>query len=128
MALGDEFPFELANTSDFTVVRPNFSDDYGDETGTPATVVENVSAIVVPTLQSGVGGGSVLTREVGIEELSERQYAILPPTIAALPREKDVASWTDVFGARQDQEVISSQRLSGIDGYESVILILGHRT
>ena len=122
MALGDQFPTELVNTTDFAIERPGFNANWSDDVGVPTSILSGVSAIVVPQ------GGSLLTRDVSGQEVATQELAILPPNIISIPEEKDRATWTDVFGVRQDREVVSVQRLSGIDGYESVVLSLGHRT
>ena len=122
MALGDCFPTELINTTDLEITRPTFSEDYSDETGTPAVIGTGLSAIVVPSRLA-------FTREVDAEETTQLSDVILDPiTAPAGILVKDVVSWTDFYGVITDAEVQEIERISGVDGLEAVVLKVGRRS
>ena len=123
MALGDEFPTSLINTTDLKILRHAFSDDWSDEsTSTATTIGENLEAIVVPSRR-------VFTREVSAEETSRLSDVILrPDTAPADIRIKDHVQWTDFYGAITDAEVQEIERVSGVPGLESIILKVGRRS
>ncbi len=123
MALGDCFPAELINTTNLKILRHTFSDDYSDEsTTTAATIGENLEAIVVPSRRA-------FTREVDAEEDTRLSDVILRPDKApAGIQTKDHVQWTDFYGTITDAEVQEIERVSGVDGLESIILKVGRRS
>ena len=123
MALGDCFPAELINTTNLKILRHTFSDDYSDETTTTAiTIGENLEAIVVPVRLA-------FTREVDAEATTRLADVILRPDKApANIAIKDFVQWTDFYGTITDAEVQEIERVSGVDGLESIVLKVGRRS
>lgn len=122
MALGDCFPTELINTTDLSIRRATFDDEWSDETAAAELVLgQNLSAIVVPARR-------VLTRDVDLEEDTRLADVILSPLEApAGIQQKDIVRWTDFYGEITDAEVEEIERVSGVDGLESVVLRVGRR-
>ncbi len=122
MALGDCFPTELINTTDLSIERFAYSDDYSDESGTPTVIGSGLSAIVVPSRLA-------FTREVDAEETTRLADVILDPiTAPADIQQKDVVEWTDFYGTITDAEVQEIERVSGVDGLEFIVLKVGRRS
>lgn len=122
MALGDCFPTDLVNVDDFTITRPTSTGRWGDDSsGTPATILGPVDAIVIRKTD--------LIRGVDGEELSLQADAYLDPTTPGLAdvRQKDRAAWSDFVGASSNEEVQVVEPSSGVDGLEHVRIRLGRR-
>ena len=121
MSLGDCFPSELINTTNLSIVRRTFSDDWSDETGASTTIAEGLSAIVVPSRRA-------FTRTVDDESSTQLSDVILDPrTAPAGIQMKDLVTWTDFYGVVTDAEVEEIERVSGVAGLESVVLKVGRR-
>ena len=122
MALGDCFPTELINTTNLSITRFASTTEWGDEDGTTTVIGTSLSAIVVPTRK-------VFVRDVDAEQDIRLADVILSPLEAPADiRVKDVVAWTDFYGAIADAEVQEIERVSGVDGLESVVLRVGRRT
>ena len=119
MAAGDLFPTELINTTDLVIERPNFSDDYGDETGAPTVLGSALSAIAIPARD--------FTRDESEESTELVAKIIMSPTvIPAGVQERDVARWTDFYGTHEG-EIRKIEPFSGVAGLECVQLRVGRR-
>lgn len=116
----EDFPVELYNCADFTVVRRAQSSDFGDNTGSPTAIAGPLQAIVVPS-----------TRLVRLADGEERRVfaeVYLPATAsgAAAIKEGDRCSWSLAMPASSAAgEYVVAVEDYQLAGLESVRLLVG---